>query len=97
MSAQESLSLLDRFEFTHSSLTYTGNLVGLLRSNIRIPIRHKEVLRNHLATGLQIYINPLTVMVDSPLQVVLLAFDVDEHFVDEEGLAVAPGPLLRPA
>ena len=40
--------------------------------------------------GLKIHINYFTILVNCAPQVMLLAIDFDEHFIDIEGVSVAP-------
>ena len=45
--------------------------------------------RSPITTGLQIHINHLAILIDGLPQIMLLTIDLDEDFIDEEGIAVA--------
>jgi len=46
---------------------------------------------------LKVYIHNLAILVYCPPQVVLLAIDFDEDFIDEEGVTIAPVLSLQSA
>jgi hypothetical protein len=125
MSPQKSLSLLDRFELPHPSLSYSGRLMGLLCSIVSVPVIYMNRTGDHFSVSnaittqlirndfpglvlvtadqpleealrsspitlcLEIHINDLPILVHCSPQIVLLAIDFDEYFVDVEGIAVA--------
>ena len=50
----------------------------------------KESLRSGtISLGLQVHVNHFTVLIYGPPEIVLLAIDSDEHFIDVEGVAIA--------
>ena len=133
MSAQEPLSLPDRFKLSHTSLSNACRLMGLLSPIVGIlagvmngirnyfPVRHsiapqfichdlsgftsmapyqslEEALgRSPIPASLQIYIYYLAVLVNCAPEVMLLAIDLDEDFIDVEGITVASMLSLQPS
>ena len=45
--------------------------------------------------GLKIHIHHLTILINRPPQIVLLAVDLHEYFIDQEGIAIAPMHSLQ--
>ena len=50
-----------------------------------------------ISPGLQEHVDYLAILVYRPPQVMLLTIDLDEHFVDEKGITVAPMFSLQSA
>ena len=65
MRTQEQLSLPDGFESPHPPLPHPDHLMGLLYPTVGIPTRDMDDLRHHLATGLQMHIHHLAILVYS--------------------------------
>ena len=79
MYSQKSLGLPDRFEAPHPSLPYSGRFMRLLCPIVRVLIGDMEKYVNHFA-----------VLVYGSPEIMLLAINFDEDFINEEGIAVAP-------
>jgi hypothetical protein len=49
----------------------------------------KKIFKATIPPSLKIHINHLAILIDSSPQVILLAIDLHEDFIDEEGIIVA--------